>query len=440
MLNQFNVSIWGDEAFSAILSMKSLPDILKIISHDTSPPLYNITEHIAFQLFGTSEIVIRGLSFFYYCIAIFFVYKIASFLWGKKTGILAALFSFFNPFFFIYAFEGRMYSILALGVVASMYFFLRRNWKAYIVATLFALYSHHFAFFALFVQGFWFLYELIKPAHGAAKIKKRKLIRQMFLSFIAVGILYLPWLPFLYAQTKMVGSGFWLGRPTLLDLRRLIYDYLATGISNKLSDYALILVILGLVLRKWRQNLKQSLFVLSWFLIPILLAFGISQKFSSIFYNRYLLYSIPASMILLSSNTRKIHIILLGAIIAMFLVIDFNYFTHPTKLPFREFSDYVKEVKHGDDYLINWNGTAHHLWESKYYGIPAPIYNPGGALPYFVGTALMEKVDIVNQLPKKRYIRIGVITSGPVEEVKLPGYNESEVKNFGDLKLIWFTK
>ncbi|MBI1863998.1 hypothetical protein HYS03_02190 [Candidatus Woesebacteria bacterium] len=86
------------------------------------------------------------------------------------------------------------------------------------------------------------------------------------------------------------------------------------------------------------------------------------------------------------------------------------------------------------------NGTAHHLWESKYYGIPAPIYNPGGALPYFVGTALMEKVDIVNQLPKKRYIRIGVITSGPVEEVKLPGYNESEVKNFGDLKLIWFTK
>ncbi|MBI1863997.1 glycosyltransferase family 39 protein [Candidatus Woesebacteria bacterium] len=288
MLNQFNVSIWGDEAFSAILSMKSLPDILKIISHDTSPPLYNITEHIAFQLFGTSEIVIRGLSFFYYCIAIFFVYKIASFLWGKKTGILAALFSFFNPFFFIYAFEGRMYSILALGVVASMYFFLRRNWKAYIVATLFALYSHHFAFFALFVQGFWFLYELIKPAHGAAKIKKRKLIRQMFLSFIAVGILYLPWLPFLYAQTKMVGSGFWLGRPTLLDLRRLIYDYLATGISNKLSDYALILVILGLVLRKWRQNLKQSLFVLSWFLIPILLAFGISQKFSSIFYNRYL--------------------------------------------------------------------------------------------------------------------------------------------------------
>ena len=76
MPNQFTASLWGDEAFSAILSMKPIPEIISIIARDTSPPLYNLTEHIWFQIFGTSEIAVRSLSFLYYLIAVFFVYKI----------------------------------------------------------------------------------------------------------------------------------------------------------------------------------------------------------------------------------------------------------------------------------------------------------------------------------------------------------------------------
>ena len=58
-MNQFTASLWGDEAFSAILSMKPIPEIISIIARDTSPPLYNLTEHIWFQIFGTSEIAVR---------------------------------------------------------------------------------------------------------------------------------------------------------------------------------------------------------------------------------------------------------------------------------------------------------------------------------------------------------------------------------------------
>src|SRR3989344_1024100 len=124
-MNQFTTSLWGDEGFSAILSMKSLPEIIKTIINDTSPPLWNINEWLVFNALGTAEIYIRGLAFFYFLIAVFFVYKIGSFLWDKKTGLLSAVLVFLNPFFFIYAFEGRMYSILAAGVTASMYFFLK---------------------------------------------------------------------------------------------------------------------------------------------------------------------------------------------------------------------------------------------------------------------------------------------------------------------------
>src|SRR3989344_5616520 len=160
----FNQSIWGDEAFSAILSMKSLPEIIKTIINDTSPPLWNISEWLVFNTLGTAEVYIRGLAFFYFLVAIFFVFKIGSLLCDKKTGVISAVLTFLNPFFFIYAFEGRMYSILVAGVTASMYFFLKilntKNLKlktsdkvGYVLATLWAMYSHHFAIFAVFLQG-----------------------------------------------------------------------------------------------------------------------------------------------------------------------------------------------------------------------------------------------------------------------------------------------
>jgi hypothetical protein len=137
--------------------------------------------------------------------------------------------------------------------------------------------------------------------------------------------------------------------------------------------------------------------------------------------------------------------LLLGVLTILLLLIDFNYFTHPTKKPFREFAAYVQSVKKGDDYLINWNSAAHHLWETKYYQIPAPIYNPEtGELPFYVGTALMTKDDVINKLPSGKEAakinRIGVITSGPIEEVFIPGYTKIEEHATGPLKIIWLRK
>jgi uncharacterized membrane protein len=430
MLIQFTASIWGDEGFSAILSMKSIPEILSIIARDTSPPLYNLTEHLVFNVFGNGEIVIRGLSFFYYLIAIFFVYKIAAYYWNRRTGVLAAALAFLNPFFFIYAFEGRMYSILAAAVTSSMYFFITEQYLGYIFATTAALYSHHFSIFAIFIQGLWFLKKLVNK-------RERHEAFNIFKSFVVIGFLYLPWIIPLYNQTKMVAGGFWLGKPTLGDLRQLIYKYLAQGISHPYSQYTLYVTFAILILRKWQKKVQSTFFLLLWFLGPILLTWLVSQKFQSIFYDRYLLYTIPAVAIVMVSNYRKISLILIALLLGMFATIDWQYFTHPTKLPFKELAAYVLEQKRGDDYLINWNSSAHHLWETKYYGIPAPIYIPGdGQLPYFVGTALMTPADISRSIPKGTY-RIGVITSGSVDEVQIPLYTKSEVKEFGSLKIIW---
>lgn len=440
--NQFNTSIWGDEGFSAILSMKTFPEIIKIIVNDTSPPLWNFTERLAFLIFGTSELVIRGLALFYFLLTVLFVYKIGKHLWSKQTGLLAAALTFFNPFFFIYAFEGRMYSILALGVTASMYFFLTRKYVPYVIATLWALYSHHFAIFALFVQGVWVLYEL------AAKKKDR--FKSRIKAFLFVGLFYLPWLWPLYLQTSKVGGGFWLATPDLHDLKILIYDYLAQGIKDdslilpftdyKLYEISLYLVFAGLLLRRWHKSIKYSVFLLLWFLLPILLTWGVSQYFTSIFFNRYLLYTIPAAMLLLGSKGQKYSGFVLGILLIVYAVIDFNYFVHPTKLPFKEMAQYVNETRREGDFFINIEPGSHHLWESKYYGFNAPIYVPDGQeLPYFVGTALMGDSDIIQTLPSD-VNRLGVITSKSTDSISLPHYVESERKEIGNLKFIWFEK
>jgi uncharacterized membrane protein len=445
----FTESIWGDEGFSAILSMKSIPEIIKIISKDTSPPLYNITEHLAFQYFGVSEITIRALSLFYFLLCILFVYLIASMIWSKKTGLLAVIATTLNPFFFIYAFEGRMYSILALGVTASMYFFLRIfsfkgkqiiNYIGYIFFTLWAIYSHHFAFFAIAVQGLWTIKEFFSG--------KRKTAWGVIKSLILVGILYVPWIIPLYKQVTMVKGGFWLGRPTLKDFGVLLFDYLGQGIKllnfkipfipYKIYEIAPFAVFVTLLTRKWWKSVEKSIFFLLWFLGPILITWVISQKFTSIFFNRYLLYCIPAAMIILVSCRSKISFVPLTITLMLFLVIDINYFFTPQKLPFRQMSVYVKETIKDGDMLINWNSSAHHLWETKFYGIPAPIYISGeGELPYYVGTALMEEGDIIRTIPKN-VKKVGVVTSGSFDEIALPGFKLEDKKEIGNLKFGWF--
>lgn len=448
MTTVFTQSIWGDEGFSAILSMKSLPEIIKIIAHDTSPPLWNIWEWLFFRLFGPGEIVIRSLSLIFFLGAVFFAFKIGELLWGRRAGFLAAVLTFLNPFFFTYAFEGRMYSILALGVTASMYFFLKiLNAKdsklktsdkvGYVIATLWAMYSHHFAIFAVFLQGVWFIYEFL--------FGNRKNATTIFKLFIAVAIGYLPWVYPLYTQTKMVGGGFWLGTPTLSDFTGIIQKYLGEGIIHSWSKVAFYLTALIFIFRKWSLK-KNDLFLLSWFIGPIAMTWIVSQFFQSIFFDRYLLYTIPGAMILASSKGRRVSGVILVILVFILINIDTYYFTHPTKRPFRQLASYVKQTQNAGDFLINWNAGSHHLWETKYYGIPAPIYSPGeGELPFFVGTALMENGDVIKEIPKGA-TRVGVITSGSIDDVNIPGYTEEEAKTFrtapdaGEINFLWLQK
>ena len=231
-----------------------------------------------------------------------------------------------------------------------------------------------------------------------------------------------------------------MGTPTIKDFGGVLAEYLAAGIKHPIAIPALYVAAVILIIRRWGKSFQKSLFLVSWFILPVAFAWLVSQKFQSIFFNRYLLYVIPGAMLLLASNQRKF-LSKIGVVVLLvfFAIIDFNYFTHPIKRPFQELSVYVKETQQEGDFLINWNSGAHHLWETIYYEIPAPIYVPEGELPFYVGTAQMTDKDILREIPLDAK-RIGVVTSGSVDEIDLPSYTESEPVAFGELKFVWYQK
>jgi len=427
-MNQLITSLWGDEAFTAVAVKENFLRMLEIVTKDTAPPLYYLCLFVWTRIFGSSEIAIRSLSLLLYLGTIFIVYLITKRIWDKKTGLLAAFLALANPFLFPFAFEGRMYAILVFTVTLSFYFFFTANNLGYVLAAAAALYSHHYAILVIIFQFFWRLITIKNLKHNWFKFLK---------IYLLIGLLYLPWLYPLYKQLSMVsGQGFWLGKPIFKDIFGLILKYLLGNIVFLWQKYLLLLVIIILIFKQWRKKLKENCILIGWVFSPILIAFLLSQGKTSIFYDRYLIFIIPAIILLLAGGWRKTSLLFIILFCLPLLWLNYYYFTHPTKRPFRELSTYIKNEVGQDDFLINFNGSAHHLWESKYYNLQAPLYNPGGPLPYYVGTAQMTDKDIITQLPKKE--RIGVISSENPQSIQLENYQLLNYKQFDSLYFSWF--
>ena len=51
----------------------------------------------------------------------------------------------------------------------------------------------------------------------------------------------------------------------------------------------------------------------------------------------------------------------------------------------------------------------------------------------------MEENDVIRYIPETT-LRVGVVTTGSIDEIVLPGYTESEAQTFRDIKFVWYEK
>jgi mannosyltransferase len=212
-------SLWWDEGYTLWVSRFSPEKIWHVLSWDTSTPLYYVLLHYWINCFGTSDISLRSLSALFGTISIPLIYLLARKILSDRTSIALAMTLYAVSFYQIwYAKEARCYALLmflSLGSVYCLLLFLEKpnalQSCGLILFLTASLYTHNMTLFYLpAIAAMWLVYP------GERTIRAR--IRDALIVFSVVLLLYMPWLPTLHRQLRMVHTGFWVPVPKAQDL------------------------------------------------------------------------------------------------------------------------------------------------------------------------------------------------------------------------------
>jgi len=400
-------SLWFDEVFSVWISQMNLSAIMEITGADVHPPLYYFILHYWIVFFGTSEVVVRSLSVLFGVLAIPVIYVLGRQLFNKQVGLLAALLLALSGFNIQYSQEARMYSLMVLLALLSMFFFIRflhGNTVAisigYILCTTLLLYTHLYGAFVVIAQNIYLVTLLLLSRERVFQL------RQWLILQVLLVALFAPWIRFLTGQVSSVEQGFgisnvqgyggpplWIPPPTIISLIDAFINYAgkishATYLGNPMLLLPAMLLGLFFVLsvlalfsyRKvsgsmdWKTPLKalksymwevsftkdhNALYFLAvWLLAINVIPFVISLFSRPIYYYKY---TIPASVALYLIVAKGIsHINYQYAKLAVVIVIIAlsaanlqAYYTTPSKPQARDVIGFIdKNAKDGDLVLL----------------------------------------------------------------------------------------
>lgn len=377
-------SLWRDEAFSVWIAKDSLQDVIIRTSGDFNPPFYYILLHFYMKIFGTSVVVMRSMSFVFFILFLYFVYRFALKIFrSHKFSLFTTSTMALNPLLLYYAFELRMYSLLALLATASMYFLYIKSWVWYIVFTILGMYTQPFMIFVILAQ---FVYLLLN--------KKYKTV--FVVSLFLFG-LYLPWLPTLVRQFKQSGP-MWI-YPVNLNLVLSVLGNLFTGYEGtpgNLWFYMKILsgFIFAVSIWSWKKIKLRKILLLFylWLFIPLGLVLGISF-YKPIFVNRYLIYIGVVETFLLCvwvyqlQNHRFKQIVIMG-LLSLGIVVNFWVSSFHQKVDIRSTFQKINLLLTSSDFV--YAETPLVFYESLYYAPKTTqvfLYNPHRIqIPRYVGS------------------------------------------------------
>jgi mannosyltransferase len=297
-------SIWLDEAFSISMGQRGLIDLLhKVILSDTHPPLYYLALKF-WMILGAGELQVRLLSVLFSIAAIPVMYALVADLYGdKRIGLVGATILAFSPFQVWYAQEARMYAMLTLLVLLSAYFFFRalktgerRDWIGYVIATALALYTDNGAIWYVVTISIFYLVSF-KRFPGKPI--------DWFLSNAAIGLLYIPWLPFFLEQARQVTQSFWLPAPTFSTVLGTFLDFHSFNFpvtEFSLLYMAVIFVWVTIVpAGEWQRRLGSM-----WLFIPVAMSLLLSLR-QPIFLSRNLIAASLGYYLLITGSIWRFH-------------------------------------------------------------------------------------------------------------------------------------
>lgn len=378
-----NESLWLDEGYSIKVANLNLSKIAEETSqNDTHPPLYYMILHFWIDLFGDSEFSTRFPSVIFGFFAILMIYKVGSLIFDKETGLLSSLLLGLSVFHIHYSQEVRMYSLLSLLTLFSMYFFIRlfkerslMTLVGYILFTVLLMYTHVYGLFIIVAQSIY----LATLCLLSKEVYKLHFKRWILLQLILI-VLFTPWIGFLIVDISgLIQHGFWTPRPSIHSIIASFLEYAGSGylllpflalLSFSIVNYGKIRSNSG-----WKDSFKSTesyrwnislsdvnkiYLLLMWLLTPIILPFTISRFLTPIYLTKY---TIPASLafyILVAKgikniNSKYVKLAIISVIVVLSSRAVWIYYTKIDKDQWREVASYIeKNARHEDLLVFNW--------------------------------------------------------------------------------------
>lgn len=407
----FIQSLWRDEAFTYLLSIKSLPEITNLTARDFNPPFYYWFMHIWIKILGYNEIVLRLPSLIFFCATIYVVYLILTEIFKVKwkAAFLLLILFILNPGLHYYAFEARMYSMIVFFITLSYYALFKKQWYLYVFTVILGLYSHYFVIFVIIAQ-------LV-----AEWIVKRdyKLMKKLFHNIVYITLAYLPWMIVLVINHNSLPQYFWINSPnftTWINLPTIIYTGFERELNLKVSLWQFNIVLVSFiiisfiifrkkVIIKGSTSTEQSMIIrlFLWTFLPPLTLLIISLIYP-LFLPRYFLYCTVGLLLLVIKLSRYS-----PKWLAMVLVIASIIFTNKyirqqnklrTKFDLRKTITSIKKISRPNDLLFVDHEFNYHV--AQYYFPAKKVFILGRTyeeIPVYVGKVLIPKSAIATQVP-----------------------------------------
>jgi len=168
----------------------SISETIELSRVDAHPPLSFITNYLSWHYLSKSEFASRFFSALAGVLLVVVVYKFVELALSQKIALITSLLVATSPHLIAFPQENRMYSIFALFVFCSLYFFTLATQKLklyyfalFIIFDILMVYTHLVGWVIIASQGLFCLWSLAQ---------NRKIFLPFFVSFDIIFLLFLP--------------------------------------------------------------------------------------------------------------------------------------------------------------------------------------------------------------------------------------------------------
>jgi hypothetical protein len=377
------MALRADEATNVFLAAQNPADIIRpFITEDPHLPLYHIILHYWMLVAGQSELAVRFPTVFAGILIVALTVALSNTVFPNRRDIalFGALFAAINPYLIWDAQDAYMYSFLTALTLGSWIALLRAlepgaslaAWTKYVVAGALGLYFHYLAGLVWTAQGVLWLYM----------IWTRAISRRSSLAWVvaqaAIVLLFVPWLvlavPLLsgfnlafFAPTDLVGMltrsfiAFSVGRAE----SSLMPPMVEPSIGGWLALGFFAIFLLGLV--QGNQDVRGRLVLGISLFVPLLALYLFSILRFPIFDERYVLFLIPAFMLLLARGFTRLGNRWLAAGALLFMILAsahslYDYFYVPAFAKSPDWQSFMQrlsaESRSGDVLIQNYPDPA----------------------------------------------------------------------------------